>query len=245
MSAARTFHRFAHQGANFRIACEHVDVVRREIVRQRRLLEEYLAGHEEFGVSLEPVAARADAPKVAQRMAVAAAIVGVGPMAAVAGAMAQLAAEAALDAGSDEALVENGGDIFLICRRAVVVALHAGSGSLADSLALSVEPDQTPLAICSSSGRMGHSMSLGDCDLATVTASDASLADAAATLAANLVRTGDDIDGALERVVALEGVGGVLIVQAGRVGLAGRLPRLVRHDDEGVAGKVTRDPRSG
>ena len=71
-------------------------------------------------------------------------------------------------------------------------------------------------------------MSLGQCDLATVVAKDAALADAAATQAANLVRTPEDMDAALERIAAIEGIAGVLIVQDDRVGLAGRLPRLVK-----------------
>jgi len=71
-------------------------------------------------------------------------------------------------------------------------------------------------------------MSLGRCDLATVVAKDAALADAAATQAANLVRTPEDIDPALERIMAIRDVSGVLIVQDDRIGLAGRLPQLVK-----------------
>ena len=75
---------------------------------------------------------------------------------------------------------------------------------------------------------MGHSTSLGRCDLATVVARDAALADAAATQAANLVTTADDVDRAIERIAAIEGVEGVLIVKDDRVGLAGHLPPLVK-----------------
>jgi ApbE superfamily uncharacterized protein (UPF0280 family) len=75
---------------------------------------------------------------------------------------------------------------------------------------------------------MGHSFSFGECDLATVVAKDASLADAAATQAANLVRTVDDIDSALENIAGIEGVDGVMIIKGDRVGLAGKLPPLVK-----------------
>jgi hypothetical protein len=75
---------------------------------------------------------------------------------------------------------------------------------------------------------MGHSTSLGQCDLATVVATDAALADAAATQAANLVKSVDDVDAALERIAGIEGVAGAVIVKDDRVGLAGRLPRLVK-----------------
>ena len=74
---------------------------------------------------------------------------------------------------------------------------------------------------------MGHSMSLGKCDLATVVAREAALADAAATQAANLVETAEDIDRTLKRIVAINGIDGVMIIKNDRIGLAGRLPPLV------------------
>jgi hypothetical protein len=177
-------------------------------------------------------------------MAAGAAAAGVGPMAAVAGAMAQLAAEAGIAAGADEAIVENGGDMFLVCRRTVVVGLFAGRSPLSDRLAFAVEPDAAPLAICSSSGTMGHSLSLGRCDLATVVAADAAIADAAATAAANMVSTPDDVDATLEAISAIQGVAGVLLVKDDRIGLAGRLPKLVHNRDVELSLKITRDPRS-
>ena len=197
-------------------------------MRQRRILEDYIARHPAFQRSLEPIPLRADAPEVARRMDRAARLVGVGPMAAVAGSMAQLAAEAGLKAGSPEAIVENGGDIYIQATEPVIIALHTGTAELADRLAFSIEPGDTPISICSSSGKMGHSMSLGDCDLATVVAKDAALADAAATMAANLVKTIGEVDAALERIAGIEGVEGVLIVKDNRIGLAGHLPRLVK-----------------
>ena len=75
---------------------------------------------------------------------------------------------------------------------------------------------------------MGHSLSLGQCDLATIVAKDAALADAAATLAANLVKTVADVEPALNDIVSIEGISGVLIVKDGHVGLAGKLPPLVK-----------------
>lgn len=243
MRPKRTYERFAHKGANFRIACDRLDVVTRQIVRQRSILERYIARHGEFGRSLAPVATLTDAPEVACRMARAAAATGVGPMAAVAGTMAQLAVEAALDDGADEAIVENGGDMFLVCRQEAIVGLYPGPGPLAEALALAVEGSATPMAVCSSSGTMGHSVSFGRCDLATVVSRDAALADAAATLAANMVKTPDDLDSTLERILAIEGVDGLLLVKGDRIALAGDLPPLVRNRDAELTVKVTRDPR--
>jgi ApbE superfamily uncharacterized protein (UPF0280 family) len=227
MGKKRTYRTFTHREAFFRICCNQFDAVTAEIIHQRKILERYIASQTEFRNSFEPIELRDEAPEVAQRMARAAQLVGVGPMAAVAGAMAQLAAEAALKAGASEAIVDNGGDIYLQVVEPALIGLGTGTAELADRLGFSIQPDNTPVAICSSSGQMGHSTSLGKCNLATVVAADAALADAAATLAANLVTTVEDVDSALERIGGIEGIDGVVIVKDDRVGLAGRLPHLV------------------
>jgi ApbE superfamily uncharacterized protein (UPF0280 family) len=233
MNRKRVYRTFIHKEAVLRICCEAYSVVTREIVRQRAILEDYIRRDIIFQHTLQPHDVPADAPEVAKRMARAAKIAGVGPMAAVAGAMAQLAVEAALEAGAEEAIVDNGGDIYLKTTGPVVIGLFPG-GSLCPlgcgrigQLAFSLQASDTPLSICSSSGKMGHSLSLGLCDLATVVAKDAALADAAAR-AANLVRTVEDVEKALDTMVAVAGVIGLLIVKDGHVGLAGRVPPLVR-----------------
>ena len=224
----RTYRTFTHKNAVYRICCEAFDVITAEIIRQRRILEDYIRCHPDFGHSFEPLEINNNAPLIAQRMAKAARLASVGPMAAVAGAMAQCAVETVLEAGAKEAIVDNGGDIYLRVTGSVIIGLNSGATELADRLAFSLEPDDTPLAICSSSGQMGHSTSLGQCDLATVVSKDAALADAAATQAANLVKKVEDVDVALEQIANIDGVDGVMIVKDERVGLAGQCPPLVR-----------------
>lgn len=228
MGQKRTYRTFTHREAVFRICCDRFDAVAAEIVRQRQILEKYIDLHPDFRNSFEPVELRGDAPEVAQRMARAARLVGVGPMAAVAGAMAQRAAEAALEAGASEVIVDNGGDIYLRVVEPALIGLGTGTVELAGQLGFSLQAHNTPISICSSSGQMGHSKSLGKCNLATVVAKDAALADAAATQAANLVTTVEDVDSALERIAGIEGVEGVVIIKNDRVGLAGQLPLLVK-----------------
>jgi ApbE superfamily uncharacterized protein (UPF0280 family) len=241
----RNYQRYSHRGANFRIASTHPQVIREEIRRQRRALEAYIRRHPDFAASLEPLELLSGAPEVARRMQTAAAAIGVGPMAAVAGTMAQLAVEAARAAGAGEAIVENGGDLFLDSPGFVVVALYAGDNPLSGKLALRIDPERMPLAVCSSSSFMGHSLSFGKCDLATVVSPDAALADAAATLACNLVRSSRDVSPVLQRICDLPGISGILIVKGDRVGMAGDLPELIRHKDPGFSNKITRDARSG
>ena len=136
MTTKRTYRTFTHREAVFRICCEKFDTVTAEIIRQRRILEDYIARHSDFRKSFEPIELLAGAPEVAQSMARAAKIVGVGPMAAVAGAMAQYAGMAALDAGACEVIVDNGGDIYIRAGQPVIIGLKTGTANMGDRLAL-------------------------------------------------------------------------------------------------------------
>lgn len=244
MKNKRAFHKFTYKDSNFRLCCRDVLRVTDEIIRQRTILEDYIVRQPEFRTSLAPLRPLEDAPEIAMRMCRAGMDVGVGPMAAVAGAIAQFAAEAAANAGEDDVIVENGGDIFAVVSNPLTIGIHAGPGSPFNGLAFRVEPEDTPLAICSSSGTMGHSMSMGACDLATVVAKDAALADAAATLAANLVTMPEDLEPTAARIVTLPGVLGVLLVKSDRMAIQGMLPELVRNADSDTLLKITRDVNS-
>ena len=93
MPAKRTYRTFTHKDAAYRICCEAFDAVTAEIVRQRSILDDYIVRYPDFGRSFEPLELHDDAPVIVQCMIRAARLVGVGPMAAVAGAMAQSAVE--------------------------------------------------------------------------------------------------------------------------------------------------------
>ena len=238
----RSYAPYLYRGAFLRIAATDRAVVEAEVRRQRDLLDAYVRRHPEFLVTMTPLDPLPDAPEIARRMAESGWKVGVGPMAAVACAVAQAAVETAVRAGAAEAIVENGGDIYLASPEVVVIGLYAGRHRLSGRIALRVTPDRMPLAVCSSSSRMGHSLSLGSCDLATVTSRDGALADAAATLACNLVHSPEDIEKALDAIASIPGVEGVLLVEGERVGVAGDLPELVRHEGTDLADKITRHP---
>jgi ApbE superfamily uncharacterized protein (UPF0280 family) len=227
----RTWTVFQLKEADLRISSPKADLVEAEVRRLRSLLEAYIDRQPAFKAALVPIDLLGDAPPIAVAMGDAARACGVGPMAAVAGAVAQAAAEAALAAGAGEAIVENGGDTWIASASEVTVGLHAGEHPISGRLALRIPPERLPLSVCSSSGRFGHSLSFGDCDLATVVAKSGALADAAATLAANSVRAVDDVEPTLERVMAIPGIDGMLIVKDDRVGVAGDLPRLVQCAD--------------
>mgnify|MGYP001477486963 CR=1 FL=1 len=240
----RVYRSFSWKETNLRVACEEFDLVTRTVVEERRKLERYIARHPEFLTALVPVALLDDPPEVVRRMAAASHLTGLGPMAAVAGTLAQLGAEAAIAAGCREAIIENGGDIFLHSDRAITIGLYAGDNAIAGKLALRLDPIDLPMALCSSSSNMGHSLSFGQCDLATVAAKDGALADAAVTLVCNLIQSEHDLTPVLERVGSIPGIGGILAVKNGKIGLWGHLPQLVRNQDVDARRKITRDLRS-
>ncbi len=241
---SRTFQNFTWQDTNLRIACDRFAVVAQAVIGHRRRLEEYIARQPAFRTSFEPLELLDNAPEAARRMAAAASLTGLGPMAAVAGALAQLGAEAAQTAGSAEVIVENGGDMYLISDHSITVGIYAGRNPVAANLAFALTPGDVPLAICSSSSAMGHSTSLGDCDLATALAVDAALADAAATLIGNRIRTADDVEPVLNEVGSIPGIRALLAVKDDKIGLWGDLPQLVRNADVDTVAKITRDAQS-
>jgi len=244
----RSFREFRHREALFLVSTEKFDALKQAVCSIRRELGEYISLYPEFASSLTPLhSLPGTPPEAAKRMHEASLRCGVGPMAAVAGATAQLAAEAVRQAGCRDTIVNNGGDIFLHLvpgSTDALVGLYGGEHSLSGKLAFSISPELTPLSICSSSSRMGHSRSFGACDLATVCAADAALADAAATLAGNLSRDAQSAAGAAEQVAAIEGVRGVLILIEEKLIRAGSLPPLVSAGNGEAAGKVLRHPLS-
>jgi ApbE superfamily uncharacterized protein (UPF0280 family) len=172
-------------------------------------IKNWIMFHPEFAASLVPVSVPDSAPAIIRDMARAASICSVGPMAAVAGAVAQAAGER-FAPRSPNLIVENGGDIYLCSTRERVVALLSEPQSGA-RVGLRLAAGSFPLSICSSSGTIGHSLSLGTGDLVAVRARDARLADAAATALGNLLRGPEDVGRVLDRAreLAEHGLDGV------------------------------------
>ncbi len=227
----RSYTTFVWKEADLRICSPRTDVIIKRVKELRAELEAYIGRQPGFQSSLVPIELLPEAPEIAVRMERAAEPCGVGPMAAVAGAVAQMCVEAAIREGAAEAIVENGGDIFLQSPQPVDIGLYAGGHPLSGKLAFRVSAAMMPLSFCSSSSRFGHSLSFGDCDLATIVCPDGSLADAAATLAGNSVKKEEDVEPALRKIMAIPGIRGVLLIKGDKVGMAGDLPPLVRCED--------------
>jgi len=190
--------------------------------RSRRQLESYIEAHPEFAVTREPYLVRGPVPGIVLSMARAGNIAGVGPMAAVAGALAEIVGRWLLQEHS-EVIVENGGDIFMKVVEAVKVAVLAGKSPLSNKIALLVDPDTQPCGICTASGTIGHSFSRGRADAAVVLSASAALADAAATAVGNLVQGPADLERALAFARSIEGVTGAVVICGERMALWGQI----------------------
>lgn len=191
-----------------------------QVQEARRQIETYIAEHPEFQASFEPIAVDPQAPEMVQKMASAAQVAGVGPFAAVAGAVAEHVGQALL-AYSDDVIVENGGDVFVAGQRDRTFGLYAGQSPLTGKLGLRITAAQMPCGVCTSSGSVGPSVSYGRADAATVIAASTILADACATALGNLVTRADDVAMGINVVKKFPGIAGAVVIVERHVGAWG------------------------
>jgi uncharacterized protein len=224
--------RFHHEGlVGFRVALRETDlqiaavsdlsVLALEAVKEARAqLEAQIAAEPQFLTSLEPLPLAQGAPLLIRRMVEATTLVGVGPMAAVAGTVAEFVGERLLNE-SPEVIVENGGDIFLVTARERVIGLYAGDSPLSGKVGLRL-PAGSRVGVCTSSATVGPSLSLGKADAALVIAPEAALADAAATGLGNRVQSPGDVAAALDWAAGVPGLQQAVVVIGETLGAWGQ-----------------------
>jgi hypothetical protein len=193
------------------------------VLDARRQITDYMERHPQFGTSLTPLPPDATAAPVVSAMLQASRHAGVGPMAAVAGAIAEYVGRG-LSAQSEEIIVENGGDVFMRSRRRREIALLAEHTALV-GLRVALPVALEGLGIATSAGTLGHSLSFGKADAVTVLAGSAALADALATAIGNEVRTASDLPRAVEMAQTL-GARGIVIVADGHLAAWGAVEIL-------------------
>ncbi|MDH7597709.1 MAG: UPF0280 family protein [Methanothrix sp.] len=206
---------------------EHVEIAKSAIIDSRIQLEEFIAFDPIFQLTLEPYDRPSDdAPPVVKRMCYASALFHVGPMAAVAGAIAASAVEAMVEAGADYAVVDNGGDIAICSDEPVLVGIYAGTSPIKD-LALEVHPEGGIMGVCSSSGTVGPSISFGCADVATVISRDPAIADAGATALGNAVTPDASLEGCFSAIDRNEVIA-ALVIRGDEMALWGDVPPIRR-----------------
>lgn len=176
----------------------------------------------EFFSSLEPLILLESAPEIVRHMHSASARVGVGPMAAVAGAISEYVGRK-LMSECREIIIENGGDIFLKSDEEKRIQIYAGKSPLSNKIALKVPPSPNGIGICTSAGTVGHSLSFGRADAVVILSEDVLLADAVATATGNRVKAKDQILEGLEFARGVEGVIGVVIIVEDEIGCSGMI----------------------
>ncbi len=199
---------------------------RESILKYRHQLETYIAMNPDFQQSLVPLPEDPYVPEIVKEMFRTSQRAGVGPMATVAGAMADLVSRDLLNL-SQEVIVENGGDIYLASSKERIVGIYAGDSPLSLKIGILISPDDTPLGICTSSGTVGPSLSFGKANAVCILSKSSALADAAATAVGNVVKEKKDISLGLGRAREIEGVLGTLIIVEEKMGVWGKI-RLTR-----------------
>jgi len=198
------------------------DITRELILENRGYIENYINRYPEFAHTLKPWRVQGPESRIVNEMALAGEKAGVGPMAAVAGAIAEHVGSGLLK-HSDEVVVENGGDVFLRLDNPVTIGIFAGKSPLSLRMGICVESREKPISICTSSGTVGHSLSMGKADAVCVVSDSCSLADAAATSIGNRVTSKARIQPAIDFGKHIEGVRGIVVIIDDDVGIWGDL----------------------
>ena len=195
---------------------------RESVLKYRRQIEAYIETNPEFQRKLLPLKEDPYAPEIVRKMIRTSQLAQVGPMAAVAGAMAESVSKDLLKL-SEEVIVENGGDIYLVTSRERTIGIFAGDSLLSLKIGIVIGPEDSPLGICTSSGTVGHSLSFGKADAVCILSKSAALADAVATAVGNIVKEKKNIELGLERGKEIEGVLGMLIIVGEKMGAWGNV----------------------
>jgi ApbE superfamily uncharacterized protein (UPF0280 family) len=192
-----------------------------EIVKKYRTkIEDYIKHKPEFMTSLEPIGQDPEAADIIKEMIRTTKLAGVGPMASVAGAIAEFIGNELLGY-SKQIIVENGGDIFIKSDKARTIAVYAGDSPLSNKIFIKINPKDTPIGVCTSSGTVGHSLSFGKADACVIIAKSAILADAVATATCNRIKEKKDIAPSLEFAISIKGVKGAVAILGKDLGSIG------------------------
>jgi hypothetical protein len=190
------------------------------VITYREHLESFIRQYPSFATTLTPWIETQPAPEIVRRMIHASQCTGVGPMASVAGVIAEMVGTDLLQY-SNEIIVENGGDLFIHKKQSFNVGIFAGNSPFSNRIGIHVDSAGRSVSICTSSAVIGHSLSFGKAEAVTIRSCSAAIADAAATAIANRVKSKDDISDAIGFAKNIAGVDGVLVLMGDTIGAWG------------------------
>ena len=189
------------------------------LVDLRRQMDAYLLMDPQYKTALTPYDAGLEAPNILKEMSRVSHKTGIGPMSAVAGAVAKKVAEFL---GTKEVIVENGGDIYAQAASDMDISVFAGQSPLSEKIGLHIPAAEFPLGICTSSGTVGPSLSLGRADAVMIVCKDVLLADSYATAMANRIKTVNDLQSVIDRISDRPEILGAIAVKDDRMAITGR-----------------------
>lgn len=189
------------------------------LVDLRRQMDAYLLMDPQYKTALMPYDAGLEAPAILKEMSRVSHKTGIGPMSAVAGAVAKKVAEFL---GTQEVIVENGGDIYAQAASDMDISVFAGQSPLSEKIGLHIPAAEFPLGICTSSGTVGPSLSLGSADAVMIVCKDVLLADSYATAMANRIKTVNDLQSVIDRISDIPEILGAIAVKDDRMAISGR-----------------------
>ena len=188
------------------------------LVDLRRQMDAYLLMDPQYKTSLTPYDAGLEAPNILKEMSRVSHKTGIGPMSAVAGAVAKKVAEFL---GTKEVIVENGGDIYAQAASDMDISVFAGQSPLSEKIGLHIPAAEFPLGICTSSGTVGPSLSMGRADAVMIVCKDVMLADSYATAMANRIKTVNDLQSVIDRISDIPEILGAIAVKDDRMAITG------------------------
>lgn len=216
---------------------KYLQTAKDAIFEARSIIKKKISDDPFFRTTFEPISPSDKDDPLIRRMCQASVLAGVGPMAGVAGAVAVFAVERMKEAGAPFAVIENGGDIALFVDTNVTVGVFSGEEVLKDT-AFDVPKRDGIFGICSSSGKIGPSVSFGRSGICTVFSDDVILADCCATALGNMIKEGtsEELSKASEAIGSIDGVDGCLVSCNGLVAMFGDVPELIRArvDEDGI-----------
>ena len=189
------------------------------LVELRRSMDAYLLMDPAYKAALTPYDAGLEAPEILKEMSRTSHKTGIGPMSAVAGAVAKRVADFL---GTKEVIVENGGDIYAKAASDMDISVFAGQSPLSEKIGLHIPAADFPLGICTSSGTVGPSLSLGRADAVMIVCKDVLLADSYATAMANRIKTADDLQPVIDSISEIPEILGAIAVKDDRMAITGR-----------------------
>lgn len=204
----------------------YIDIAKKQIKKCRKEIEGFIRKNQFFRDALKPFSYNKKDPEIIKKMCKSSKKLKVGPMATVAGVIAEYAVKAMVSKGAKHAIVDNGGDIAIFTDRLVNIGIYTGNKST-NRFAFQLPQTNKIFGICTSSSNVGPSLSFGDSDAVTVFSHDVAIADAAATAIGNLVNEEKDIKNGFRFLSNIDEIIGSIIIIDNKIGLWGNAPQIV------------------